>query len=130
MKPMVFGADVRPLSSALSKGWRGACPSCGSGAMFGRYLKVNHACGNCGEELHHQRADDAPPYFTMFIVGHLVIPAALLTERLLVPPTWVHMALWIPAAIGLSLALLPRVKGLLIGFQWANRMHGFGGDPD
>jgi uncharacterized protein (DUF983 family) len=26
----------------------------------------------------------------------------------------------------LSLALLPRIKGAFIGFQWARRMHGFG----
>jgi uncharacterized protein (DUF983 family) len=29
----------------------------------------------------------------------------------------------------MSLALLPRVKGALIGWQWALRMHGFGGTP-
>jgi hypothetical protein len=30
----------------------------------------------------------------------------------------------------LSLWLLPRVKGALIGLQWAFRMHGFGSGPD
>jgi uncharacterized protein (DUF983 family) len=25
------------------------------------------------------------------------------------------------------MAMLPRVKGALIGYQWAVRMHGFGG---
>jgi len=31
------------------------------------------------------------------------------------------------ATVGLSLALLPRLKGALVAFQWAKRMHGFGG---
>jgi len=30
----------------------------------------------------------------------------------------------------MSLWLLPRAKGALIGLQWANRMHGFGGAED
>jgi uncharacterized protein (DUF983 family) len=127
---MVFGAAPRSLLAAMAKGLRGACPSCGHGSLYHRYLKVNDTCPKCGEELHHQRADDAPPYFTMFIVGHLIVPLALLVERLLTPPTWVHMALWIPGIIILSLTLLPRIKGVLIGFQWANRMHGFGGHVD
>ena len=47
------------------------CPACGQGALYGKYLKVVDRCGTCGEELHHQRADDAPPYFTMIITGHV-----------------------------------------------------------
>ena len=45
------------------------------------------------------------------------------------PDYWVHIAMWFPLTIGLSLWLLPRIKGALIGLQWALRMHGFGG-PD
>ena len=30
------------------------------------------------------------------------------------------------AAIALSLFLLPRLKGMMVAFQWAKRMHGFG----
>jgi len=32
----------------------------------------------------------------------------------------------LPLTLILTLLLLPRVKGALIGLQWANRMHGFG----
>ena len=53
------------------------CPACGKGAMFNAYLKVNDRCPACGEELHHHRADDAPPYFTMLIVGHIVVALVL-----------------------------------------------------
>jgi uncharacterized protein (DUF983 family) len=30
------------------------------------------------------------------------------------------------ATVALSLYLLPRLKGAIVGFQWAKRMHGFG----
>jgi uncharacterized protein (DUF983 family) len=116
----------RQSSQAMLRGWAQRCPDCGEGALYGRYLKVNHACPSCGTELHHHRADDAPPYFTMFIVGHVVIALLLVVERKYTPPIWLHLALWLPLTLGLSLWLLPRIKGLLIGLQWAQRMHGFG----
>ena len=98
--------------------------------MYQSYLEVAPACPNCGEELHHQRADDAPPYFTMFIVGHIVIGGLLLLEQSYAPETWVHLVIWLPLTLILSLWLLPRVKGALVGLQWALRMHGFGGLSD
>ena len=115
---------------AVLKGFAQTCPDCGRGRLFGKYLKVNPECPQCGTELHHHRADDAPPYFTILAVGHIIVPGMLLLEQLVEPPSWVHSALWVPLTLVLSLLLLPRIKGALIGFQWAHRMHGFGGAVD
>jgi uncharacterized protein (DUF983 family) len=120
----------RDIKTAMLRGWRQRCPACGEGALYWKYLKVSDACPKCGEELHHQRADDAPPYFTMVVVGHVVVGGVLMLEKALAPPSWVHLALWLPLTVILSLVLLPRVKGTLIGLQWALRMHGFGGAAD
>lgn len=122
--------EPRPLSEAI---WRGAalrCPACGKGHLFTSYLKVAPTCPNCGEVLHHHRADDAPPYFTIMIVGHIVIAGVLGVEQAFAPDYWVHLVLWLPLTLTLSLLILPRVKGALIGLQWAYRMHGFGDGPD
>lgn len=118
--------EARNIWQAVGRGLMCRCPACGGGQIYGRYLKVEHACRSCGTELHHQRADDAPPYFTMLIVGHVVVGGALVLERWAKPSMWVHMVLWIPLVLLMSLALLPVVKGALIGLQWALRMHGFG----
>ena len=115
---------------AMVRGWRQLCPACGDGALYGNYLKVEPACSVCGQQLHHHRADDAPPYFTMLIVGHVIIGALLSVEIRFHPSMWVHALLWGPATLLLSLWLLPRIKGALIGLQWALRMHGFGAAPD
>lgn len=120
----------RPIARSMGRGALCRCPACGQGKMYTGYLKVADACAACGEELHHQRADDAPPYVVMFIVGHIVVSALLSVEVAYHPAVWVHMALWLPLTIVLSLALLPPVKGALIGLQWALRMHGFGGETD
>lgn len=130
MVPRQFGGDSepsRPLWRALRRGWRRRCPACGRAAMLFRYLKVHDRCSACDLELHHQRADDAPPYFTITIVAHIIMPALLISERLWHPPEWLHMTIWIPLTLGLTLFFLPRVKGALIGLQWAKAMHGFGG---
>lgn len=120
----------RKISEAMLRGARLHCPSCGDGLLYSRYLKVADGCASCGEELHHHRADDAPAYFTISIVAHIVVAGALILERAFSPETWVHMVLWLPLTLLLSLALLPVIKGALVGLQWANRMHGFGGAED
>lgn len=108
----------------LRRGLRLRCPACGDGLLFARYLKLHPTCTSCGLKLDEFRADDAPPYFTILIVGHIVIPGMLLLEQLRHPPSWVQVALWIPLTLALTLLLLPRVKGAVIGFQWAQRIRG------
>src|SRR5688572_24978451 len=85
----------REVWPAVSHGLRMLCPACGESPLFWKYLKVTDTCASCCEDLHHQRADDAPPYFTMSIVGHVVIAGVLVLERLYAPPTWVHLSLWL-----------------------------------
>jgi uncharacterized protein (DUF983 family) len=118
-------AGRSPLQ-ALWSGFRGRCPACTTGSLFRAYLKVSDSCPDCRTELHHQRADDAPAYFVMVIVGHLVVPLVLMVEVAFQPSLWLHAAIWLPLVLLLSLALLPRVKGAIIGLQWAFGMHGFG----
>jgi uncharacterized protein (DUF983 family) len=122
-----YGHQRRDVGLSMLRGFLGRCPHCGEGRMFRAYLKVADACPVCGEDLHHHQADDAPPYFTMTIVGHVIVAAVLAVEVAYKPEIWVHLALWLPLTLLLSLWLLPRVKGAIVGMQWANRMHGF--DP-
>ena len=120
--------DARPLFASMLRGALLKCPACGVGAMFRRYLKVADSCSHCDEELHYHRADDAPAYFTIVIVGHIVVSLVLAVEMAYRPPIWLHMTLWLPLTLILTLVLLPSVKGALVGLQWALRMHGF--DPE
>ena len=131
--PALAGQNIerRDLGLAIRRGLMGRCPRCGEGRMFRAYLKVNNTCPVCREELFHQRADDAPPYITMLIVGHIVVAGVWAAEDAWPQsPMWIGAIIWLWLTLALSLIILPRIKGALVGYQWALRMHGFGGHGD
>jgi len=97
--------------------------------MMSGYLNVRDACPVCGEVLHHHRADDGPAYLTILIVGHLVAPTLLWSFIHFRPDPLVLFSLFSVGTVGLSLYLLPRLKGVMVAIQWAKRMHGFGTVP-
>lgn len=115
----------RSVATAMMRGLRQTCPACGNGALYRQYLKIADTCNSCAQELHHHRADDAPAYFTMLILGHIAVAGVLAVEMTFAPPLWVHALLWGPILLISALLLLPRIKGALVGLQWALRMHGF-----
>jgi uncharacterized protein (DUF983 family) len=122
------GPGQRDIGRSIWRGLLGRCPNCGRGRMFRAYLKVTDSCPACGEALYHHQADDAPPYFTMMIVGHVIVASVLGVEVAWHPAVWLHLVIWLPLTVLFSLWVLPRVKGAIVGLQWANRMHGFGSD--
>ena len=119
-------AERRPAVefwTALHRGWRGRCPRCGQGSLFSSYLKMRSHCPACDLALEPFRADDAPAYFTIFAVGHIVVPLVLMVERYADhPPLWFHALLWLPLSVVLALSLLPRIKGAVIALLWAHQM--------
>lgn len=108
-----------PYGTSLLRGLRRRCPSCGEGHLFKSYLKLAESCDQCGTPLGHIRADDAPPYFTIFVVTKIVGGLAFTAERLMPPPMWVHLAVTLPAALLLTLALLPFIKGGVAAVIWS-----------
>lgn len=123
-------AGSRRLLQSMARGFLGRCPHCGNGALFARFLKPVPACAVCGEDFTHQRADDAPPYFTMVLVGHLLVPVLLAVQLETDLSMTTHLAIWLPLTAILAVGLLQPVKGAIIAQQWALRMHGFDGEPN
>lgn len=109
----------RRVSEGLLRGARKRCPNCGEGRLFGRYLKVEPECAICGHDNGRYRADDAPPYFTILIVGHLVIAPLLLFPWIWEAPAWLVVGTTLPLLFVLTLLLLPVVKGAVVGLHWA-----------
>lgn len=116
----------RPTRPAMLRGWRRRCPSCGKGPLMKSYLGVRDTCPVCDEELYHHRADDGPAYLTILIVGHIMAPSILWAFIAFRPEPMVLATVFTVGCVALSLYLLPRLKGAIVGLQWAKRMHGFG----
>ena len=124
------GRPARPLWPAIKRGMLGRCPHCGEGKLFRAFVKTVDKCAVCGEEISHHRADDLPAYLVIVIVGHIVVAAFMAVEMTTYWPMWLHMVVWAPLTVVLSLLMLQPVKGGVVGLQWATYMHGFGGETD
>ena len=118
-------AEKRNVWTALRRGLRGRCPRCGEGKLFRAFLKVDDHCSVCGQDFTPHRADDLPAYLVIIIVGHIMVPLALMIETNYAPAVALQLAIYLPATLIASLLLLQPVKGTVVGVQWALRMHGF-----
>lgn len=114
----------RSFLEGVSRGLARKCPACGHGRAFKSYLKLVDHCAHCGMALGRIRADDMPPYVTMFIVGHIVVPLALLGVQHFDFALWMEMTFWPTLAVVLTLGLLPFVKGGCVGAMWALKLTG------
>lgn len=117
--------DTRQRKPAMLRGLRQRCPNCGEGQLFTRYLKVAPACASCGQSFAPQKADDGPAYFTILVMCHI---AGFMLHFMIVYTEfgpWMTALLVGAVVLAGSLWMLPRIKGLMIGWQWADRLHGF-----
>jgi uncharacterized protein (DUF983 family) len=112
-------SPARPsLWIAIKRGLAQRCPICGQGKLFRSYLKLSDQCSGCRAPLAELRADDGPAWATILIVGHLIVPFFILTVRSNAPD-WVYYAVLFPLTIGMTLGLLPRIKGVFVALLYS-----------
>ncbi len=121
-------AGPNRLGEGVWRGVRGLCPNCGEGRLFRAYLKVEPVCAHCGHGNGVYPADDAPAYLTILLVGHLVIAPLLAFPFIWRAPIWLVLGSTLPALLVLTLVLLPRIKGAVVGFHWAKGVGSVGAD--
>jgi uncharacterized protein (DUF983 family) len=104
---------VAPVSAAIG----GRCPRCGQGALFRQILNLRERCTACGLDYKFIDTGDGPAVFVIFILGFLMMGAALYVEFTFEPPVWVHIVAWGLLTPLVALVLLRLIKGALIGQQ-------------
>ncbi len=114
------GSDKRSMALGIRRGMGLRCPNCGQGKLYRKYLKVQD-CPVCGNPNTVYPADDAPPYFTILIVGHLVVAPLLFFPFIWQAPTALVLGTTLPALLILVMLLLPVVKGAVVGAHWGLR---------
>ena len=112
------------LKTAALRALTGRCPCCGEGKLFRSYLKQVENCSACGEAFGQIHADDAAPWLTIILVGHVFLPFAFMVNVDFLP-TWAAMGLWSGLFAAISLAVLPRAKALFIAILWQTRAPGY-----
>jgi uncharacterized protein (DUF983 family) len=97
------------------------CPRCGEGKLFRALLKITDKCAVCSLDLGAEDSADGPAFFVMSFVGALVIAMALWVEVTFRPPHWLHLVIWTPVIIGLSIMLLHPMKALMVALQYRHK---------
>ena len=115
---------TRRILIAIGRGLKRRCPRCGLGPCLRDYLVVVEHCPVCGEKLGHIRADDGPAYFTILVVGHIVVPGALMVEQRWAPPLLPFVLAALVVTALLIWLLLPDFKGAMVGLIWAQKLSG------
>lgn len=96
----------------------GRCPNCGEGRLFASYLKQVERCPECGENFGHIRADDGPAWLTIITVGHIIAPMLIGVSLNSNFSVLALVAMLCSFALVLTLAVLPRAKGVFIALIW------------
>ena len=104
-----------PIATAIGRGMLGRCPNCGKSHLFNGFLKVVRTCQACAAPLGLARADDAPPYFTVLLTAHIVVPLMLVVDRAQAPSTMIMAAIFLPLTAALAIGLLRPIKGGTVG---------------
>jgi uncharacterized protein (DUF983 family) len=115
-------ADEKSIWAGLKRGFGLRCPNCGKGKLFRGYLKIRSPCEVCDTDNCIYPSDDFPPYLTILVTGHVLVPLFILTDRAFEPPLWVESVIWLPATVIMCLVLLPSMKGATVGLCWATNM--------
>ena len=113
------------LRAALLRGIRSRCPRCGEARLFGKFLKPVAVCPRCHQDWSHHRADDMPPYISILITGHVLVPVIIYFGAVAEMSMWQALAICLVLAAGLMISLLQPAKGGVIALQWWHGMHGF-----
>jgi len=117
--------EPRPVGTALPRALACRCPACGNAPLFRAFLKPVDHCAACGQDWSHHQADDFPAYIVILVLGHLLVPMVISINLAWSPPVVTQMILWPSLTAILALLMIQPVKGAVIAWQWAHRMHGF-----
>lgn len=99
---------------------RGRCPNCGQGKLFAGFLDIQPACDHCHQNFGFADSGDGPAFLIIILVGFLVVGGALATDVIFEIPYWLHLVIWLPMILILSIGLLRPLKALMIGLQFRN----------
>jgi uncharacterized protein (DUF983 family) len=110
-----------PQGGVTGAGLTGSCPRCGKGPLFYNGLMLHERCSSCDLDFKFVDSGDGPAVFAIFILGFVVLGAALIAEFKFNAPVWFHVVAWGLLTPLLAIFLLRLIKGLLIAQQYRTK---------
>jgi uncharacterized protein (DUF983 family) len=100
----------------------GRCPVCEKGRLYTSYLKVAKACNVCGADFASANSGDGPVVFVILIAGMVACAGLAVSFLKWNWPPLMLLTVWPAVAVGLSLVLMPMLKGVMVASQVANKV--------
>jgi uncharacterized protein (DUF983 family) len=110
-----------PELSVISTGIAARCPRCGEGRLYASILKPVRACSICGLDMSFAEEGDGPAVLVILLLGGVIAGLAIALENLVHPPVWIHVVVWLPVTLMLSVLALRAMKGIMIAAQYKTR---------
>lgn len=96
----------------------GRCPRCGNGRLFSGVIAFALRCTVCNLDFGRFNVGDGAASFLILIVGAVVTGLAMWLELTREPPWYVHVILWVPLTLALSVGLMRVAKAILLGIEY------------
>jgi len=106
----------QPVDAAI----KGLCPRCGAPGLFEGFLRFAPKCRACGLDFAAFNVGDGAAAFLILIIGAVVSLFAIIVELKWSPPWWLHLMLWLPLTLILTVGSLRIAKGVLIALEYRN----------
>jgi uncharacterized protein (DUF983 family) len=104
---------------AMKRGLACKCPKCGKGWLFHHYLEQVDACANCGEHIGEYKAGLFTSLVVITLIVHVVAVLMLDMELRGANDPMFYLYILVPVTLFGSLAVMPPIKGAIIGLMWA-----------
>ncbi|MHA6720184.1 DUF983 domain-containing protein [Sphingomonas sp. RS6] len=117
------GGGSAALPPPIASGLYGCCPRCGEKTLFRSFTAFADRCPACGLDFREFNVGDGPVVFLTLGIGTLITALALWVEFTFEPGVLVHVLLWVPLTLILTVLALRVSKGLLLALEFRNKAH-------
>lgn len=102
---------------------RGLCPRCGARTLFAGTISFAPRCASCGLDIGAFNVGDGAAAFLIFFITALVFAGVIIVQLTYNPPWWVHVLVWTPVTLALTIILLRVSKAALLAAEYRNAAH-------
>jgi len=114
--PDVTDTPPPPIKAGLT----GHCPRCDARTLFAGWVRFADRCAKCGLDFKSFNVGDGAAAFLILILGAITAAAAIVVELTFSPPFWLHILLWPPVVLVLTILSLRVSKGILLALEYAH----------